>query len=64
MLHQMMYERVHRMLVEIKYHVRRGIRDLWILFLSRLHCRDVGSSKAISDLAAKGRESWSDWGWG
>lgn len=60
MLHQIMYERVHRMLVEIKNRVGRGIRDLRMIFLSRLHCRDVGSSEAISDLTAKGWESWSD----
>lgn len=48
MLHQIMYERVCRMLVEFKNHVGRKIRDLRIIFLSRFHCKCTWGSRATT----------------
>lgn len=48
MLHQIMYERVCRMLVEFKNYVGRGIRDLRVIFLSRFHCKCTWVSRAMT----------------
>lgn len=53
MLHQIMYERVCRMLVEFKNDVGRRIRDFRVIFLSRFHCK---CSWASHDSETDGRD--------